>query len=131
MGNSAVRTGKGYVYGLLAIACLIVAAAVAPDASAAGKTYYASPTGSGAACSSAAPCKIEDAVGETADGDRVALAAGEYGLPFGGLTIENAIDFGGAPGAPAVLNTNETTALEVLSEADSSLHDLRIQGQGS
>jgi hypothetical protein len=111
-------------------ACLVAVAMGASHAAAAGATYYASPTGSTGPCSHAVPCKIEEAVAEAGDGDSLSLAGGSYELPFTGITIDKAIDFGAAPGAPAVLATDEIAALEVTAKADAKLHDLRLEGEG-
>lgn len=133
MGNGAVCSGKRLVASLLAagLGAVLALALGASSASAAGATYYASPTGTGTACSQGAPCKIEGAVAKAGDGDNVSLAAGNYELPFSGITIEKAIDIGAAPGAPAVLVTTATAPVQVTTKADPKLHDLRLQGQGA
>jgi hypothetical protein len=133
MGNVAVCSGKRFVASLLVAGMsLVVALFLGPSqAAAAGHTYYASPTGNLAICSQATPCDIGEAVAKAGDGDSVSLAAGEYKtLPFGGITIEKTIDFGAAPGAPAVLVTTESAALEVSTKADAKVHDLRLKGEG-
>jgi hypothetical protein len=129
MGKRAVWTGKAVVVSLLlAGACL--AAIAASQAAAAGNVYYVSPTGNGGACSKAAPCKIEEAIAKAGNGDSISLLAGEYELPFTGISIEKSIDFGAAPEAPAVLQTTDTATLGVSTKADASLHDLRMEGEG-
>jgi hypothetical protein len=115
---------------LVTAACLVVLALMPSSAAAAGKSYFASPTGAGGICSQAVPCEIDEAVAKAGDGDSVSLAAGGYGLPFAGLTIEKAIDFGAAVGAPAILETTEAADLHVTDKADATLHDLTIQGKG-
>jgi hypothetical protein len=132
MGNGAVCSEKRFVASLLAagLGLVLALALAASNATAAGATYHASPGGAGSACSLAAPCKIDEAVAKAGNGDSVSLAPGSYTLPFSGLTIGKAIDIGGAPGAPAVLLTTETAAVTVTTNADSKLHDLRLEGQG-
>jgi hypothetical protein len=134
MGNRAVCSGKRFVAALLVVGLgpVLAFAIAASNASAAGATYYASPDGSGSACSQAAPCSIGVAVGKAGNGDSVSLASGPevnpYPLAFG-LTLEKRIDFGATPGAPAVLTTNNYP-LQVTTNADATLHDLRIEGTG-
>lgn len=136
MGNRVVSIGQGHVRPLLlAGACLVALVALAlsqaaPQVAAAGKTFYASPNGTGSACSQATPCKIEEALTKAGDDDNVVLAGGSYGLPFGGLTIDKSVEFGAAPGAPAILETTDTDTLEVTTETDATLHDLRLVGTG-
>ena len=131
MGKGAVCSRKRYVSSVLLTSACLGALALAPThAAAAGVTYYSSPTGTGNSCSQAVPCAIQEAVAKGGDGDRVSLAAGGYSLPANGLEIHEAIDFGATPGAPAVLNTTPTATVEVTANADSSIHDLRIQGGG-
>src|SRR5262249_39393573 len=48
------------------------------SALAAGAQRYASPTGSGTACTSASPCSISQAITGAAIGDEVTLASGDY-----------------------------------------------------
>jgi hypothetical protein len=125
MGDRVVRVA------LVAGACAAALALPAAPAAAAGETYFASSgAGPGEPCSEAAPCRIQDAVGIAGDGDAVSLAAGTYDLPFSGLTIENEIDFGASPGAPAVLLTTDVGNLHVTDKADPTLHDLRLEGEG-
>jgi hypothetical protein len=132
MGNVAVCSGKRLVASLLAAGTgLVLALALgASSATAAGATYYASPTGAGAVCSQAVRCSIGEAVAKAGNGDRVSLASGSYTLPFTGIALEKAIDFGAAPGAPAVLLTTDTATLEASPKADATLHDLRLEGAG-
>jgi len=131
MGKAAVSSGKRYVSLLLLSGVWLGAAVMTPTpAAAAGNTYHASPTGSGTTCSLAVPCEIEEAVVKAGDGDSISLAAGSYGLPLPGILVEKAIDFGGAPGAAAVLQTTGTAGLHVTDKADSHLHDLRLEGGG-
>ena len=60
---------------------------------------YAAPTGSGSACTQAAPCGLKTAVESVAvNGDEVVMAAGDYGLGFSGLTVDDAINLHGSAG---------------------------------
>jgi hypothetical protein len=106
-----------------------------PAAGAESTTLFASPTGSGSACTSEAPCDLKEAVAEAVDGDSVQLAPSSdkdpYTLPFGGLEIKNAIDLGAAVGAPAALATTNTASVNVRAKAGASLHDLRLLGLGT
>jgi hypothetical protein len=130
MGNRVVCSGKSAVaYLLLTTAFLVAGATAASHAAAAGATYYASPTGKGS-CSAGSPCALEDAVSKAGDGDSVSLASGTYVIPFTGISIGKAIDFGAAPGAPALLRTTLAASLEVIPKADARLHDLRLEGDG-
>jgi hypothetical protein len=54
----------------------LVLLAFAPAADAAQR--YASPTGSGTACASGAPCSLNTAVGKASAGDEVIIGTGEY-----------------------------------------------------
>jgi hypothetical protein len=128
MGTGDLRSGKAFVACLLLVgACLVVSA---PHATAAGATYYASPTGSGGACSQDLRCSINEAIAKAGNGDAVSLAAGSYGLSFTGITIDKAIDIGAAPGVPAILPTTGTASVQVTPKAHATLHDLRIEGEG-
>ena len=76
---------------LTVLGALAAAASTAPVASAAVQRY-ASPTGSGTACSSANPCSIRQAIEAASGGDEVIVTPGDYALtktlatPFG-ITI--------------------------------------------
>jgi hypothetical protein len=64
---------------LTVLGAVLAAASNAPVASAA-TPRYASPTGSGTACSSASPCSIRQAVEGAAPGDEVIVNPGDYPL---------------------------------------------------
>ena len=132
MGNwVAPRLGRIVPLALTAGACLAVSALAPALSAAAGNTYYASPGGaSSGACSQAQRCSIDFAVGKTSDGDSVSLTAGEYTLPFGGLTVEKRIDLGAQPGASATIETTDTADIHVVPKAHATLHDMRIEGEG-
>lgn len=123
--------GKGVVWSALAVACLAALCMAPSPAAAAGKTYFASPAPAGSACTAGTPCSIGDAVAKAGDGDAVSLAAGEYTLPITGLTLEDEVDFGGPEGNVAILKTKDVADVHVTNNANATLHDLRIQGEGS
>jgi hypothetical protein len=64
---------------LTVLAGVVAAASIAPNASAATQRY-ASPTGTGTACTSPSPCNIRDAVGGAITGDEVIVNPGDYPL---------------------------------------------------
>ena len=70
------------------LAIFVAALALVP-ATASAAIRYTSPTGSGSACSQAAPCSFTTGVTGAADGDTVQLTADEYGL-FGQRVDVNA-----------------------------------------
>jgi hypothetical protein len=116
---------------LFAGACVALLLAAPSPAAAAGKTFYASPTGAGTACTTGARCEVGEAIAKAGDGDSVSLEIGEYSLPFTGLTIDKEIDFGApVPGSPAILQTTDVADIQVTPKAGAKLHDLRIQGEG-
>lgn len=65
------------------LATIVVLTAPAGTAAAAPAEFYTSPTGSGGACTQAAPCDFGQAVSAAADGDTVIVGSGEYGGPTG------------------------------------------------
>jgi hypothetical protein len=77
----------------------VVFAVSAPGASAATTTRYVLPNGSGTECSSAKPCKLEDAVKASAAGDEVVAKPGEYYL-WAGLQPPAGITIRGVAGQP-------------------------------
>jgi hypothetical protein len=77
----------------------VAAASTTPVASAATQRY-ASPTGSGTACSSASPCGITDAVNGASAGDEVIVSPGDYPLTGGTLGTPDQITIRGVAGQP-------------------------------
>jgi hypothetical protein len=66
-----------------------------------GTIRYAAPGGSGSACTQASPCSVQTAVTVVAtDGDEVVLRPGDYGIGFGTLIVDDAINVHGASGQP-------------------------------
>jgi len=115
---------------LVAGVCVAAPALMPALSAAAGDTFYVSPTADpGSTCQPEDPCKIPEALSKAGDGDSVSLAAGEYTLPLGGITIEQDIDFGGQPGAPATLETGKSGKVHVPDIADPKLHDLVLEGE--
>ena len=80
-----------------------LAVALALPALASAATRYASPTGSGAADTSAAanPCSLTDALASAQlhDGDEVVVGSGDYTLA-NGITVGAAVNVHGAAGSP-------------------------------
>jgi hypothetical protein len=112
-------------------AIVVAALATGPTAaSAAGTTYVAGPSGSGSECTSLEPCSLAEAVHKAVGGDTVRLNGGIYSLPFSGVRIDEEIDFGGSPGAPAVIETTVAATIAVAAKANASLHDLHLVGRG-
>ena len=83
---------------LLPLLRAVVLAASAPGAAAATSRYVA-PTGTGTDCSSAKPCKLEDAVNASGAGDEVVVKPGNYFL-WQGLSTPAPITIRGIPGQP-------------------------------
>jgi hypothetical protein len=121
---------------------IVAVLAVAP-ASALAANRYASPLGSGTACTAMAPCSIVQAVNFAASGDVVMLAgnAGTYGtssLPLTAELFPPQIDITveGAPGQPRPViysnaqNMSGSTDTIVLSEGD-ILRGVDIEAHGN
>ncbi len=90
---------------VIAAAALALAAA-APPAAAAATTRFASPLGSGSACTAASPCPITTALSGASSGSTVVLAGNEgtYGTPasplMSQLTLGSEVSMQGAAGQP-------------------------------
>ena len=76
---------------------MLVAAAPASAA----RQRYVSPTGSGAACSSGAPCSIQTAFANQNLGDEIIIAPGDYGPITGSLLVQAGSYAHGVQGQPA------------------------------
>jgi hypothetical protein len=119
-----------YWLSLLALAVVVAGVSSAAPAALAATTYYTSPSGSGSACSEAAPCSIEEAAEVAEDGDSVVVEPGSYGLPGNGVGIYTEVDFGGRPGSPPpVVETTNSANFYVSGNANAKIHDLRITGK--
>jgi Ca2+-binding RTX toxin-like protein len=68
---------------------------------AAAAQRFAAPTGSGAACTSPAPCSIEAAFSGAIDGDEIILSAGDYGPVSSILSLPSNGTAHGVQGQPA------------------------------
>jgi Bacterial Ig domain len=86
-----------------------VVAALAMPASASAAARFASPTGSGTACTEAAPCDLVTAVNGAHSGDDVTIEPGSY--PVSTTLDDNgfALTIHGQAGAPRPVITNSTT----------------------
>lgn len=96
------------------IAALLIPAA--PAAGAAGDRY-ASPGGSGTACTSSAPCALPTAISGSSAGSRVLLASGSYPeavVSGGGGTTSQPVVVEPASGANPVLTRVRSTAPNVV-----------------
>src|SRR6187200_3426877 len=65
---------------LLGVLGAVVAAASTAPAALAAAQRYATPTGSGTACTSASPCALTQALGGAGGGDEVIVNPGDYSL---------------------------------------------------
>ena len=104
-------TGKGF----LSIVLAALAALVLPASALAASTYYATPNGSGNACTAAAPCKIEIAAEKGASGDNVVVGPGTYVLA-NSIDPLHAISLGGylLPQGRYVLHQANVTDLNLF-----------------
>lgn len=110
------------------VALLLLAPAAA---SAAGKTFFVSPTGTEDECSPAEPCSIAKALELAGDGDSVSLAGGTYGpIPLNGFRIEKEIQFGAGPGELATIETKNSGTINVDAKSNAAVHDLHLVGAG-
>lgn len=106
------RIGISTATALLAAVVALVPLALPPAGAAAATTRYASPAGTGSACSSVAPCALIEALTIAESGDTVAMATdkGPYGsllVPLGAsLQVHSGISLEGAPGQPAQIYSN-------------------------
>lgn len=86
-------------------------------------TYYASPTGSGSACTLASPCSLQFAVNQAAAGETVLLRGGIY------ATGEIDLPRSGAAGAPIILRSYKGEEA-VLDGGDPATFTWTAQGGG-
>jgi len=89
----------------------------------ASHTYYASPTGSGTACSLAAACSLEEALSQAQPGEEVVLRGGTYYQ--GDLSTPRS----GAAGAPIIIRSH-TGETAILDGADPAVFAWTSQGNG-
>lgn len=112
---------------ILACAASLLACALLAQAALASTTYVVSPTGSGTACTEAAPCALAKGYEKTVAGDSVLLEPGSYTLAKS-LQVTRAISLGGRVGASTTILTSETALVKVGGEPRAIFHDLRIEG---
>ncbi|HET8949611.1 MAG TPA: hypothetical protein VFN44_03845 [Solirubrobacteraceae bacterium] len=82
----------------LALLTTLALASAAPGAAAAAQRY-ASPSGSGTACSSASPCEIAQAITGAKSGDEVVVLPGDHALTAT-PPLHNQVTIRGVPGQP-------------------------------
>jgi hypothetical protein len=104
-----------------AVSCLTLALA----SSASATTYYATPTGSGSACSQAEPCDLPTAVGVAVTGDVVSVGSGSYALADTIWIDQPGVTIAGTPGAerPVIESAGQVI---YTPQGDLRLRDLRI-----
>lgn len=104
----------------------LLALLVAPTAAEAAQRY-ASPTGSGSACTQANPCTLDTAVEDPSvvDGDEVIVTPGTYSTAD--VLVTDAITLHGQAGQPRpTINVSSGSGLNVTDSA--TVRDLKIQG---
>jgi hypothetical protein len=102
-------------------------------ATASAAQRFASPSGSGTACTEVAPCGIITAVNNAGNGDEVILGSATYTLPGVGDELQigpNNVSVHGTPGAPARIVTAASNGLQVLS-SNVELRDFVLESTGS
>jgi hypothetical protein len=110
---------------------LAVQTGLAAPAHAAGQRY-ASPTGSGTACTSAAPCSIVTAINQASSGTEVILFPGTYNT--GATTLSNGqtdIDVHGVVGRPRPLINSSADYGLMLTGSGAQLTDVAINHRGA
>lgn len=116
----------------LVVATLSALCAAAPASAA---TRHAAPGATGPEpCAATAPCALEEAVGNAADGDSVVLGSGSYGSPATRLTVpvvaNDRIEVAGEAGQPRpVLYLDAPNAFQ-LDHPDASLRWVEIDNAG-
>jgi hypothetical protein len=119
-------SSRSLTFALVSFVSMMVAPGVAGAAQ-----RYASPTGTGTACTSGTPCPIEEAINNaTSPSDEVIVNSGTYTLTSGqALLAYFGGDVHGAVGGPRpVIQTN---AVNGLSGAGGTVSDLRIIHTGT
>ncbi len=107
---------------LLAVSGLLAAPTVAQAAQ-----RYASPTGTGTACTQGTPCTLDTAVEDAAvaDGDEVIVTPGTYTTPD--VVVDDAISLHGQAGQlRPTINVSNGNGLKVTDAA--TVSDLKVQG---
>lgn len=99
IGVRAPRIGR------LGLGALMAVFALSVPASAAARTFYVAPNGTGSACIKATPCTYVTASASAGPGDQIYLAGdkGSYGSfqsPLGELSVAGGVTVSGQPGQP-------------------------------
>ena len=89
---------------------------------------YASPTGTGTACSATNPCSVETAAEGASDGDEVIVAPGDYETPT--ISVDTDIYMHGVLGEPRPRVTSESVGLLQVNGAAAELRHLRLIATG-
>jgi hypothetical protein len=106
--------------------------ALALPAAAMGAQRYASPTGTGTACTSASPCDLQQALGFAASADDVIVKAGTYNLNNDSLLVTGTMNVHGAAGEGIPqLNFNAPSSQAVNVTGTARLARLRIDVAGN
>src|ERR1700722_9885439 len=101
---------------------------------------YASPAGTGAACTQVAPCPLPTAVNSAAAGDEVLVEPGSYGTSAAPITTAMNVTAGNvsvhgvdmAPGAPgATIYTNQPYGIQLYGNPGDTISDLTVDDVGS
>jgi hypothetical protein len=108
-------------------AVVVVTMAVVTDA-ALGAVRYASPTGGGAACTSAAPCRLRTAIEAPAvrAGDEVVVRPGTYNLGANHVLVHKAISVHGAVGRPRPKVTSHDSMTLWVFDRGAVVSDLEV-----
>ena len=116
---------------LILVSVLAVQAGLASPAHAAGQRY-ASPTGSGSACTSAAPCDIATAINQAPSSTEVIVAPGTYNTGASSLSNSQVgINVHGIAGQPhPVINSSASYGL-ALTGSGARVADLTINHTGA
>jgi hypothetical protein len=115
--------------GVRLVASVFAAAAVLLSPASAAAVRYASPAGSGTACTQASPCNIQTAVEDAAvvDGDEIVLGAGTYLLGTDNLIANDTVSIHGTPGAGRPRLESTATGIASVNLFDSAtLADVEI-----
>jgi hypothetical protein len=124
--------GRSLVVPALLVSALVAQAGLASPARAAGQRY-ASPTGTGTACTSVAPCSLATAVNNASSSTEVILASGTYEMGGTGLANnQSSVNVHGVAGAPRpVINTSANTGLQLSGSSGVKVSDLTINHTGN